>query len=297
MTGAFPVFRRRLYPRENIALDPHNRILTTAGGSIITLPSNSLYRGDDFALRIAELFPNGWAAPEAKSQSGGILHTLFGAWGGQLEFVFDQLTYAYNAIYLQTATDPELDLGSKDYLGDFLPRPPGMDDETYAALIRDSIFRPAATRQALSDALYRLTGYRPRMFDPWCPGDTGAWDTVSFWGIDTVDNPGVMATPDSIYQGFIRSAPMAVPAQGGNPVLTYDDGAFWDVAGYSFRTIVLPSYNLIFSTLRRLHAYGTIVWVKIVPPDKLNVVPVINILTDPDGVILTGPDGDILTGP
>lgn len=255
---------------------------------------------EQFAARLFAQFPRGWASPDA-GQTGNV-HALLKGVGTALTSVLAQVQYAKNATLIPTETSPELDLASEDFFGDALPRPPGMSDAAFSALILSSLFSSAASRPALSLALTRLTGQQPRMIDPWNPGDTGAWDAgqiinvdpailtdttglpiladgggailvdpavaelapCSYWDVDSRSFP-FRWTGEEQFTGFIESA---APPQGsvinGNPVLGWDDSWYWDIAGSSYFDIIVNSVSNVFALVNRLRAYGCTIGVKIV---------------------------------
>ena len=278
-----------------------------------------------FALQLAKLFPNGWAnssallAPveqntdaalyaglEEALETGdvspdllltdypgvmpptGVIYALLLAISTQLAFVLSALSYAKNSINISTATAPELDLASQDFFGSALPRPPGMSDSNFAALIKANLFGRAATRPALAAALLTLTGKAPRMLEPWAPGDTGAWGSgVSYWGgyvngsyfiPDAAATPFRWGSPGLRYQGFIETAQAeAQPGLGGNPPPSWGAGFYWDrgpglanEGAYALAFMVLqPAYaSNLNATLTRLHAEGTVIWVRTVTNPK-----------------------------
>lgn len=235
-----------------------------------------LLTGDQFATRVAELFPRGWASDDAR-QPGGNVYALFLALGNQLAFVQSEVQYAANAQRIQTETSPELDNASIDFLGDTLPRPAGASDGIFAEEIIAALFQPAATRSALQSAIAALTGFQPRMLEPWSVTDTGAWGAISYWNVDTVANPARWGDGGLRYQGFIETTPPAIPAIGpGNPIQCWGDGAYWNVPGYFFGIIQPVAADALNSLVNRLRAYGTIVWLKLISPAALVVsVPVI----------------------
>lgn len=224
--------------------------------------------GSSFAARIAELFPRGWAGDDAK-QSGNV-YSLFLALGQQISFVQTEVQYALAAQRIQTETAPELDEASEDFLGTTLPRPPSASDAVYAQEIVAALFQPAATRSALQTALAALSGSVPRMMEPWNVNDTGAWGANSYWNVDTVQNPARWGDGGLRYQGFIETAPPGLPAIGsGNPILTWNDSAYWNVPGYFFGIIAPVDLNAINDTINKLRAYGTLIWTKIVTASNL----------------------------
>ena len=236
--------------------------------------------GDQFAARIAELFPRGWCGDDAK-QPGGNVYALFLAAGNELSIVQTELQYALNAQRLQTETFPELDLASIDYFGEDLPRPAGASDAAFEQLIVAALFQPAATRSALQNALTALTGSVPRMLEPWNVIDTGVWGYKSYWNVDTAANPARWGNGGLRYQGFIETAAPSIPAIGpNNPILGWSDSAYWNVAGYFFGIIPPVDLNAIDDLINRLRAYGTIVWVKIVSQGALGTIVAPSVVTN-----------------
>lgn len=229
---------------------------------------------DQFAQRIADLFPRGWSSDDAK-QPGGTVYAVFLAAAEQMRTVLAEIQYAASAQRIQTETAPELDLASIDYLGELFPRPPGMSDSAYSQAIIAKLFQAAATRPALSAAIASLTGVTPRMLEPWSIFDTGVWGRNSYWGVDTPDNPARWGSGGLRYQGFIETVPAAIPAIGpNNPILTWGT-AYWNVPGYFFGIIASSATESVYDLINRLRAYGTTVWVKIVrgAPAAAGVAP------------------------
>lgn len=227
--------------------------------------------GPTFAARVAQLFPRGWASDDAK-QTGNV-YALLLSLGNQLQVTQQEVQYALAAQRLQTEQSPELDDASLDFYGGALPRGPGESNADFANDIIQKLFQPAATRSAISNALTVLTGFVPRMMEPWNVYDTGAWRYQSYWNVDTVQNPARWGNGGLRYQGFIETSPPGIPAIGpNNPILTWDDSAYWNVPGYFFGIIPPVDQNAINDLINRLRAYGTEVWVKLVSPTQLGTI-------------------------
>lgn len=235
--------------------------------------------GQQFAARIADLFPRNWAGDDAKT--GGAVYAFLLSLGNTLSGIIQSIDYDLDAARMQTATAPELDLASEDYFGDILPRPTGMADSDFAQLIIANLFRPAATRPALFSALTDLCGQPPRMLEPWSVLDTGWWRGKSYWNVDTRANPARWGNGSLRYQGFIETTPPLISVVGANnPVLTWGT-AYWNVPGYFFGIISTGPQNQIYDRINRLKAEGTLVWVKLVnsidtttlTPTKSSIVP------------------------
>jgi hypothetical protein len=219
---------------------------------------------DGFAQRMAALIPRGWASDAAK-QPGGNLYALLYSLGSQLNFLITELQYALAAQRIQTETSPELDEASQDYFGNALPRPPGMSDANFAALIMSNLLQKGATRQAVSDAVYKLTGIVPRIVEPWNPGDTGCRDSLlSYRDIDTAANPLENTNPGARYQGFISTIAPPVMGLGLNPLLTRDGAGFRDANEYRISIAVISGVQELYNAINKVKVEGTVVWVKII---------------------------------
>lgn len=260
--------------------------------------------GIQFANRIADLFPRDWSSDDAK-QNGNVF-AAFLAVGNKMRDVLQEIQYAAAAQRMQTETAPELDLASVDFLGNALPRPPGMSDADFAQLILNSLFKPAATRSALQNALTQLTGVVPRMLEPWNIFDTGVWGNISYWNVDTVANPARWGNGGLRYQGFIETVGAPIPAIGtNNPILTWGT-AYWNVPGYFFGIISANAAQSIDDLINRIRAYGTIVWIKVLnaaPPAGSTAVPpsavgnLVAVASGPDRVTVTWSAPTTGTGP
>lgn len=236
----------------------------------MTEPGTSLpsLTGAQFASRIADLFPRGWASDDAK-QSGNVYALLLSV-GNEMQIVQQEVQYALSAQRLQTETFPELDFASIDFLGETSPRSPGETDSDFSQQIIAALFQTAATRSAIQNGLIALTGSQPRMMEPWSVADTGAWGVRSYWNVDTVANPARWGNGGLRYQGFIETAPAAIPAIGpDNPILCWGANAYWNVPGYFFGIIALVDENAVNDTVNRLRAYGTLIWLKLVASSSL----------------------------
>lgn len=121
--------------------------------------------------RLRSLIPRGWLsepAPIANATLGGLSDSLAGTYA--------LIGAARLQTRLATSSGYFLDLTAYDFFGLDFPRRPGETDDSYRARIKAEIFRERVTRKGVSVALTELTGRAPLIFEPWNPGDCGAYD-------------------------------------------------------------------------------------------------------------------------
>ena len=215
-----------------------------------------------FAQRLASMFPRGWAGDDAKAT--GLLAGVLQSLASQMSVVLAEVQYVQAATLLGTATAPELDAASVDFFGTALPRPAGMNDAAFAAAIEAALLKSAATRPAVSAALTAMTGTAPRIIEPWNAADTGCWDSgQSYWNVDTPANPARLADVSQRFQAFIETVPLKAGGLNGNPLQTFDDGAFWNVAGYLFSDASYSNNASLFHLADTLRAAGVTFWMRL----------------------------------
>lgn len=114
---------------------------------------------DDYAERIAALYPTIWGSKGASSP-GGNLYAVFKGAGGNFAFHKQvQLDYTRLQSRLLTATDTNLDTISSDFLTDKLPRGPFEPDDSFRQRIQSFILAPRSTIPAIT--LLVLALYTP----------------------------------------------------------------------------------------------------------------------------------------
>ena len=215
-----------------------------------------------FTVRLASMYPRGWAGDDGK-QTGNFAH-LLGALSSQLQVVLQQVSYTLGATLLTTATYPELDYKSADLFGNQLPRPPGMTDAAFASLIQARLFQSAATRSAISTAIQQVTGTAPRIMETWNERDSGSWNTFSYWDVDTKANPSRWAAPEYRATAFIETLPNTYSTPNKQPLITFDDGTYWDIAGGQWTDTQYGNALSLFAVIESRRAAGVTLWVRFV---------------------------------
>src|SRR5487761_1896413 len=222
----------------------------------------TFYAAAEVVQRLAALVPNEWASEDAKQR--GVAFAMLDTISQELAFITGNVQYIAAAARLQTATSPELDEAADDFFGvGMFPRPPGVTDAVYSALIIANLFQEANTRAAISAALLKLTGEMPRLMEPWNVIDTGAWGNNSYWNVDSVVNPARWGNGSIRYQGFIETVPPSIPAIGpNNPILTWGT-SYWNIPGYFFGIIQSAPTENLYTLIDTLKSEGVLCWVKL----------------------------------
>jgi len=126
---------------------------------------------NDMQLRLRRMLPARWWADETPVLDGVLLGL-----GSALAAVYGLIAYARQQTRLATASAPWLDLAAQDFLGGRLQRRLQETDDAYRVRLIAAMQRPRATRDALRQAVLRVCGSTPWIFEPRRPADTGAWN-------------------------------------------------------------------------------------------------------------------------
>jgi len=227
----------------------------------------------DLLNQFLSLFPEGWAGDDARGP-GGKLWALYQSLAGGLA---DQLganpkipgaptiQFARDLTRISTATGVGLDTLAQDFFGATFPRMPTENDVSYRARILAALLVPRVTRPAISNAIAKLTGQIPRMTEPWNPGDTSAYDELSFFDTDYANAPARYGD-ELPYQGMIELNVPLFSITGAQAVWGFDDGAAFDVptsAYFDFTQELSPTFEAEVSALiAAFKAEGTLVWLR-----------------------------------
>jgi hypothetical protein len=135
---------------------------------------NIMSTGDqsDMVNRLKRLIPNGWF-----QEPTPILDAVLNGAAWALSFGYSLISYTYIQTRIRTATDYFLDLASQDYFGANLQRHAGEPDENFRKRILALLLAQRTTRGGLCSTLFKLTGRKPKIFEPLRVADSGAYDT------------------------------------------------------------------------------------------------------------------------
>lgn len=222
--------------------------------------------------RLLATYPKPWTSDQAR-QPGGVLYSLLDSlFAYDLVFILNGLIYVQQSTRIKTAVNGALDIISEDYFGNGLPRLNGESDSQFRARILAALLQPRVTRQAIYNAILQLVGLPPRMIEPWIPGDTCAWDALSYWDTDDITYPFRWGDAATAWQGFIIAQEPLFTVTGGIPVPCWDDGFFFDSAQTYWldrtQEQELTSTGALIQLLLAFKAAGTMIWLAAIPPQS-----------------------------
>jgi hypothetical protein len=120
------------------------------------------------------------------------------------------------------------------------------------------------------DALTDFTGKVPYVFEPWNPGDCGAWDL----GIPAFDIAGHWGDTCLPAQSFVNVVP---PGAGIPGAPGWDIAMGWDVGGmWGDMSLISGSITDadVYATINKTRPTGAIVWTQLFPPAGPMPLPV-----------------------
>lgn len=221
---------------------------------------------DDIYNRLIAQLPSKWFGTNHP-----ILDAVLEGFITIASFVYNaQLVYAELQTRLQTSIEENLDTYADDMfgVGEFT-RNPDETDDNYRTRIQANLIPERATRSALSNALFRLTGFYPDLFEAWNVGDTGAYNVPSTLAFNTVGKYGGGGAYNGAYQGWADVFVSAYQGMGnfngfgqfyGGYNSTGVNARLW-YGSQSLRSRI--SDQDIYDTINRCKLEGTIVWTAI----------------------------------
>lgn len=223
----------------------------------------------DILARVKQLLPQRWfsyVAPYRDAVLGGLSDLASWSYG--------LIYYAKAQTRLSTAYGIWLDIFSYDFLGPVLPRA-GTHDVAYRALIQATILQERVTRNGMNNALTKLTGVTPGIFEPWNTYDTGAYSGPA----NVVGSPqygqmgygvgrGGYGSMKLTYQAFLkvqRTAPSGIPIVSGWGQYAggYGVGSIEYISPLSTLSGVTDA--MIYQLINLTKPTGSIMWVAFVP--------------------------------
>ncbi len=205
----------------------------------------------DMQLRLRRMLPARWWADDAPVLDGLLLGL-----GTALATIYGLIVYARQQTRLATAAAPWLDLAMQDFLGGRLPRRPQETDDAYRVRLLVAMQRPRATRGALEQAVLRVTGGLPWIFEPRRPADTGAWN-LGCVGYGAAGGWGSLGLPAQVFIAVER------PRGTGCALLAgYGTGGVVTYAGLAQIGAQVPDSE-IFAAVADAMPSGAVAWTRL----------------------------------
>lgn len=196
------------------------------------------------------------------------LDSILAAFVDTASFHYQQYLYVVLQTRIKTATDINLDIISSDFLGDELPRRTGETDDSFRTRILATLLREKATRQAMINAIFNLTGIKPIIFEPWNASDCGGYNVYQKMGYNTA---GAYGSGSFAYQAFIDV--YVDPYQGMSRYSGYNNyfggynavGGLADLwyGGSSIQQTIISDSD-IYKLINLTKVFGTVIWTKII---------------------------------
>ena len=213
--------------------------------------------------RLMSQIPLNWWGKEHRN-----LDSILAAFVDTGFFHYQQYLYVSLQTRIKTATDVNLDIISSDFLGDELPRRAQETDDSFRARILATLLREKATRRAMKNAIFNLTGRYPRIFEPWNSTDCGGYNDYTALAYNTIGSYG---SGSFAYQAFIDV--YVDPYQGMSSYSGYNNyfggyGSFGGLADlwYGGESIIktIISDQDIYKLINLTKVFGTIIWTRII---------------------------------
>lgn len=234
---------------------------------------------DDMAGRLYAGLPNGWFPPLSAAP---VLNAVLAGAGQAQADAYATYIGVKSQSRIATASGAFLDMVAYDFFGSSLVRAVGQPDASFRTQIISQLFIPRATRSAMDNALYRLTGNHPTIIEGQNPSDLGGYNT----GYLAYNQAGAYGSGVA-YSAFItirRPTPVSGSPEGasgyGNPQGAYTVSS--SLLCYSNPGYMSISNAAIYAAANAVRPAGTIVWMNIVSPSTTTAL----ILIDLDDGIL-----------
>lgn len=210
-------------------------------------------KGDvqDFVKRLNDVIPP-WFGQEYPT-----LNAMFNGFATMDSYIYFLTQYAKEQMRIQTASGQNLDLVACDFFEGYLERPEGMNDNQFRKWIEATLLQPLATRSAMENALFIVTGYYPIIWEPFQIDGGCFYDDInSFYDDDSFY--GSLLDP---YNFWIE---VFVPDPTANGTGFFDGNDSWfdgDLTDHSFYAATesdIWNYDQILALINRVKVGGTV---------------------------------------
>jgi hypothetical protein len=180
-----------------------------------------------------------------------------------LAVAYGLYTYAKDQTRIRTATGIWLDIIAVDFFGALLPRGDNEADDDYRQRILANLFRPRATRAAISDVITAVTGQSPIIIEPFSPADCGAYG-VGYAGYGSAGAYGSVSLPAQAFVIASRPTQAGISnvAGYGFPQAGYGVGSQSEYATLSMMGAGVADAD-IYAAIANTKAAGVTIWAQI----------------------------------
>lgn len=228
---------------------------------------------NDITQRIQRWQPARWFPTQSVNPDGTVprVYAMFTGFASALAQVFNQIAYAKAQTRTSTSSDGWLDLRSRDFLANWLPRNPGESDPAFRVRFDEMLLQPANTEKALIAAIQWLTGEEPEIVEPFSPADTGVFDGApgagaAYYDADCAQAPARFTDPSLRCQIFINSTLPVINTLGNMAMPCFDAQSYTDTytsSAVDLTTTTGAGRAELYAWIMRLKSKGIRVWVKI----------------------------------
>ena len=197
------------------------------------------------------------------SDNNPILNALLAGASAVLAAAYALYLYAAGQARIATASGVWLDIIAQDFFGLAMLRGINESDNAYRARILANLFRPKATRSAISESATALTGQVPEIIEPFSPADCGAYG-VGYCGYGATGSYGSSLLPAQAFIVAYRplQTGIAMVSGYGYPQAGYSLGSQSEYASLSMMGMSVADAS-IHAMIDDVKAAGVTIWTRI----------------------------------
>jgi hypothetical protein len=204
---------------------------------------------DNFVSRLEQVIPP-WFGEKYP-----LLSAFLTGFASMESFLYGLLQYVQEQVVIQTATGNNLDLVCCDYFEGLFERYPQMSDTQFRVLIQATLLEPLCTRQAMENAIYNLTGYYPKIYEPFQTEGNAFLDSVSF--LDAGSFVGGSDPYNFWIEVFVQS-----PTVSGSAFVdgssSFVDGPAGTLSFVGSNSTTVLTYDQVLAVINRVKVGGTV---------------------------------------
>lgn len=206
----------------------------------------------DFVRRLRAALPRRWF-PDDAPVLVGMLTGFAAVWAN----LYALLQYVVQQSRLATVSGVFLDMVATDYFGTRIVRNAGEPDTHFRRRILAEILRPRATRAAVDQALFDLTGQHPIIFEPANATDTGGYN-IGGVGYNVAGGWGSILLPFQAFITAFRPAGGGIASVSGYGNIAQGIASTGGLGGYGVGAIEWADLEQITGAITDADIYATV---------------------------------------